>query len=466
MDDIKTIHFVGIKGVGMAALAILAKQMGYQVSGSDEGSVFVTDEELKKAGILVTEFDPNNLQSRPDLVVCSAAYSKENIEIKEARRRHQEIISYSEALARLSKDSRVIAVSGIHGKTTTTAMIAFVLTRANLDPSFVVGAANVKSLKQSSHFGQGDFFVLEADEYKKSQENPVSKFLDLSPEMEVITSIELDHPDMFATEEDVFKVFYDFACRTPRKGFIVLCADYPKARKLSRSIADRNFETYGFSSDAMWQVTNVSESDGKTTFEIAHEGRKIGPFTLKMPGQGNILNATAAAVVASKLGVSEKQIIKSLQEFEGVKRRYEIIDQIGNITLIDDYAHHPRAIALTLDAIKARYPQAKIFCIFQPHTYSRTKALLGDFANAFSVADKVIVTDIYASAREMEATISGQDLALEIRKKKPSVKYIDEWDKIVEEITLNLKGPAVVVTMGAGDIYKLQDQIRKALKNG
>lgn len=462
----KKIHFIGIKGVGMAALAVIAKEMGYLVSGSDETNTFVTDEELEKAGISASEFNAKNVSEKPDLVVLSAAYNTENIEVKEAKKRHLEIVTYSEALARLSKESRVIAVSGIHGKTTTTAMISYLLFKANLDPSYLVGSGNAGSLGQSSRYGHGEYFVLEADEYKKSQEKPEPKFLDLSPEIEVITSIELDHPDMFETEEDVYKAFYDFACRVHRNGFIVLCVDYPKARKLINSIADRVFETYGFLSEAKWRIVNFTENAEKTTFEIFHDGINLGPFQTKLPGEGNVLNATAAIIVAMKLGISENLIKKNLSQFYGIKRRYEILGTFDSVTLIDDYAHHPRAISLTLEAIRKKYPKAKVFCIFQPHTYSRTKGLINEFAKAFNAADSVIITDIYASAREAIATTSGQELASEVRKHQKNVKYIDDWDEIVNEINDNLKKPAVVVTMGAGDIYKLNDRIMEGLKNG
>ncbi len=466
MTNFQTIHFIGIKGVGMAALAILAQELGSTVTGSDEANTFVTDEELQKAQIPVFEFDVSNLKTKPDLVVVSAAYDKNNIEVKEAHRQHLEIISYSEALAHFSKSSKVIAVGGIHGKTTTTAMVSFILSRANLDPSYLIGASIVASLGGSAHHGQGEYFVLEADEYKKSQDDPTPKFLDLSPAIEVITSIELDHPDMFATEEEVFKAFYDFACLLPRNGFIVLCADYAKARKLANTIADRVFETYGFLPEAKWQVVDLVENEEKTSFNIRHDEKVFGPFSLKMPGKGNVLNAAAAAVLALKLGISETLIKKSLAEFSGIKRRFEIIRKFDEVVLMDDYAHHPRAISLTLEAIKKKNPKAKIWCIFQPHTYSRTRGLLREFAQAFGLADKVIITDIYASAREQDQTITGQELALEVRKNQHNVKFIDDWEKIIEEINDNIKKPAVIVTMGAGDIYKLQDRIYEVLKNG
>jgi UDP-N-acetylmuramate--alanine ligase len=463
--SIKTIHFIGIKGVGMTALAILAKEKGYEVTGSDTSETFVTDKALEKAGINVFPFDAENLAGKPDLVVVSAAYNSDNIEIKEAHKKRLEVKPYSEVLAMLSKDSQVIAVAGIHGKTTTAALVSFLLVKANFDPSYIIGSGEVANLPATGHFGSGDYFVLEADEYRKSSEDINSKFFDLSPQIEIITSIEMDHPDMFLTDEKVYDAFYKFACKLPRKGFIVLCIDYAKSKKLRRSLADRNFETYGFYDNAEWRITDYTEDQESTSFKLLHEGKSLGPFKLKIPGEGNVLNATAAIITVLKLGVEEKMIKRYLQEFTGVKRRFVIVGQAGGITVIDDYAHHPRAVAITLEAARKKYPNYQIWCIFQPHTYSRTKELLSDFATAFAAADKVIITDIYASEREKEVTISGDDLAQAIRKNQKQVKYIESWPKIVQEASDNSGDKTLVITMGAGDIYKLGPDILKAISS-
>lgn len=462
---IQKIHFIGIKGVGMTALAILSKEKGYEVTGSDVEETFVTDDILAKAGITVNTFNEKNLQSRPDLVVTSAAYDRGNIEIKEARKRKLEIKPYSEAVRLLSEGSKVIAVAGIHGKTTTTAMISFLLKKANMDPSYLIGAGDVYNLDLPGHFGTGDYFVMEADEYRKSPEDENSKFFDLNPQIEIITSIEMDHPDMFLTDEKVYQAFYKFACRIPRQGFIVLCLDYPKSKKLLRSLVDRSFETYGFSSDAAWKIIDFQELENQSIFSILHDGKKIGPFKLKVPGRANALNATAAIITANKIGIQEKIIKKYFEDFTGVRRRFEFIGKIGEVTIVDDYAHHPHSIELTLETAKNKYPDSKIWCVFQPHTYSRTKELLSDFAKAFKLADKVVITDIYSSAREKEKTITGEDLMQQIRQNQTNIKYVSDWDKIVEEIIGNLSGKTVVITIGAGDIYKLNKKLFEALKN-
>ncbi len=461
---IKKIHFVGIKGVGMSALAILAKEMGYKVSGSDVEEIFVTDKALEKAGIKVTGFDPKNLQYKPDLVVVSAAFGNDNLEVKTARKKRLDIKPYSEALAMFSQDSQVIAVAGVHGKTTTTAIISFLLKKANLDPSFIIGSGIVPSLGTNAHKGKGEYFILEADEYRKSQTDNDSKFLDLTPKIEVITSIEMDHPDMFDSEEFIYDAFYRFACRIPRNGFIVLCIDYPKSRRLIRSLADRDFETYGFQNGAVWKIVSFKELGFATDFSILNNAKKLGPFRIKIPGEANALNATAAIIVALKLGIDEKIIKKYLPNFLGVKRRFEKIGKINNINIYDDYAHHPRAIRMTLEAARLKFPDAKIWCIFQPHTYSRTKKLLNEFAKSFKSADKVIFTEIYSSAREKKATVTSDDLALATRQFQRGVKYISSRSKVVQEIIDNAEGSVFIITMGAGDVYKIGEEIFNKLK--
>lgn len=456
------IHFIGIKGVGMTALALLAKEKGYEVTGSDVAESFVTDDTLQEAGIQVNPFDINNIRDNLDLVVISAAYGKDNIEVKVARDKHLEVMFYSEALAFFARDSHLIAVAGIHGKTTTAAMISFLLVRANLDPSFIIGAGKVGALANPGHAGTGDYFVVEADEYRKSPEDTSSKFFDLSPEIEIITSIEMDHPDIFSSEELIFDAFYKFACRLPRYGFIVLCTDYPKAQKLRRLLVDRHIESYGFEAGSLWQITDFNEGEF-TTFSLKHQEKIIGPFQLKVPGVANALNATAAIVTSLKIGIEEKLIKKALPDFEGVKRRFERIGEFNDIIIIDDYAHHPRSIRLTLEAARQKFPSHKIWCIFQSHTYSRTKALLDDFAMAFQTADKVIITDIYASQRENEATISGQQLAEAIHKEQRNVKFISDWAKIIQELN-TAEGKILVITMGAGDIYKLAEEFSQRFK--
>lgn len=459
----KKIHFIGIKGAGMAPLAKLLKEMGYEVSGSDTLEQFPTDKILADAKIIATEFNVQNLENKPDLVVISAAYSKENPEIKEAYKKRLTIKLYSEVLGIISKNYQTIAVAGIHGKTTTAALISFLLKRANFDPTYLVGAGEIFPLGSSAHVGKGDYFVLEADEYRKSFEDPSPKFLDLSSQIEIITSIEMDHPDIYLSDENIYNAFYKFACHLPRNGFIVLNTDYPKAKKLQRSLVDREIVSYGLEK-ASFQIINFTENPTETTFMLVHKGENLGPFRLAVPGLANVLNATAAIITCRHLGIEEKIIKKYLSQFLGVKRRFEKIGQVDEILIYDDYAHHPRAIRMTLEAVRQKFPDFKIIAIFQPHTYSRTKALLNDFAQSFKIADKVIITDIYSS-REKEKTISGFELSQEVKRHQRSVKFISEREKIVQEILDSASGKTLIITIGAGDVYKIALEIFESLKN-
>lgn len=470
-EKAKFAYLIGIKGVGMTALAVYLKQAGFEVEGSDSQNIYMTDEVLKKAQIKVYEgFAKENLQNKsPDLCIISAAYGFDNPEAKEVRHRKIKTMYYSEALGSISAEKKLIAVAGIHGKTTTTALVASMLKAANLDPSFIIGAAAVPILGTCAQYGTGEYFVLEADEYRQSPSNNSSKFLDLNPEIAVITSIEFDHPDIFPTVEEVYQTFYRFACRVPRHGSIILCLDYPKCRKLKSSLVDRHFETYGFDSEAAWRIVGAREG-GQTEFSLEHDQETFGPYTLKIPGQHNILNATVAVILAKKFNIDEKIIKKVLNEFSGVGRRFEKVGAVGDIQIFDDYAHHPTAIQKTLEATRAKFPKAKIWCVFQPHTYSRTKSLLKEFGKAFNLADKVVITDIYASERETTGDVTARDLVKEIEKNQKNVRnvrnvrYFKNQEEIKKYLIDFVKGPAIILMMGAGDIYKLSQDLIEELQ--
>ncbi len=458
----KTAYLIGIKGVGMAALAVYLKEASYEVSGSDVDEEFVTDAVLAKEGISYNKgFDRENLKTlKPDLVVVSAAYGRDNPEVKVARQRHLNLKYYSEVLAQVSRDKKVIAVSGIHGKTTIAAMLSYLLEKTGLSPNFIIGSGNVPNFNKNAQKGEGDYFVVEADEYRKSPDDLKPKFLDLEPFIAIISSIEMDHPDMFSSLENVYNAFYRLACRVPRNGFIVLCEDYPKAKKLRQTLADRNFETYGFSSDAKWRIIRVSDDDISTSFSIENLGKIYGPFTMKVFGGHNVLNATAAIVTSLKIDIDEKIIKKYLKNFIGVQRRFEEIARINDIQIFDDYAHHPTAINMTLQAARKKFPKSKIWCVFQPHTFSRTEKLFKEFGKAFRNADRVIITDIFASVREVEGKTSGENLAEEIKKNQSGVRFFSSLDKINEFLKDSVKPPAIIITMGAGDIYKLSRDLK------
>lgn len=461
----KTAYLIGIKGVGMTALAKYLVEDGYIVEGSDNANNYVTDVVLAENKIKVySPFDRRNiLDKNLDVVIISAAYDKTNIEVEEAISQKMNVIYYSEALGLITAGKKLIAVAGVHGKTTTTSLLSIFLQQANLDPSFIIGAGEVPVLLTNAHKGEGDYFVLEADEYRKSPENNCSKFLDIKPQIAIISSIELDHPDIFATEDDIYQAFYSFACRVPRDGKIIINIDYPKSKKLVASLADRDFETYGFSSDALWQIIDVVEVD-KTSFSVKHGDDIFGPYTLEVPGKHNVLNAVTAVILSNIIGIEDRVLHESFAKFKGVQRRFEQVAKINDILLIDDYAHHPTAVNRTLEAAKAKFAGSKIWCIFQPHTFSRTEKLLEEFGQAFGAADKVILTDIYSSEREAVGKVTAVDLLNKIKNHNPNVIYFSDWKKIKEYVLAFAKGPVVILTIGAGDIYKLGLEIADTLK--
>lgn len=466
----KTIYLIGIKGVGMAALAVYFKEAGANVYGSDTSESFVTDKILASSNFTVfSSFDSKNFNNlKPDLIVVSASYGMENPEVSFAKKKHFNLKYYSEVLGEITSNKKLIAVAGVHGKTTTTAIMAWILEKTGYSPSFIVGAGDLANFKANAKYGDGDYFVVEADEYRKSPIDNSPKFLDLAPQIAIITSIEFDHPDIFPTIEEVYNAFYRLACRVPRKGLIVLCADYPKAKKMLHSLVDRHFETYGFGSDADWQIVDLKEEKTDSIFSLkkpalpaGREEKIYGPFRIKTIGKHNVLNATAAIIVAFFLEIAEKGIKAALESFLPVGRRYEIILDQDGLVIIDDYAHHPTAIKMTLEATRTRFPKSKIWCVFQPHTYSRTEKLLNEFAQCFKDADKVIITDIYASAREKEGKVTAVNLAEEIKKYQTGIRYIGDLEKIKEFLISSVNSPAVILTVGAGDIYKLAAELKK-----
>lgn len=465
----QNVYMIGIKGVGMTALAIFLKQMGIEVFGSDVAETFLTDELLKANHISYHEgFSEEHLHTlKYDLVIISAAYEeKNNVEVAEAMRKKMPVKYYSEVLGEITSGKKTIAVAGIHGKTTTAAMLSLILEQAKLDPSFIVGAGILPNFNTNAKFGSGDYFVVEADEYRKSPIDNLPKFLDLSPQIAIISSIELDHPDVFKTIDSVYDAFYSLVCRIPRSGTVVLCWDYTKAKKLVQTIADRNFETYGFDPQSKWRIISLKQNADKNIFSLESSGRVYGPFAISIPGNHNILNATAAIVTAIKIGVNEDVIKKALSDFITVKRRFEIIGEVNGITIIDDYAHHPTAIARMLEAVKKKYSNAKLWVIFQPHTYSRTEKLLDEFSQSFKIADETIITDIFSSAREQKGNVTAQDLSEKISQVQSKVKYIASMDEINNYILASVKAPAVILTLGAGDIYHLAEKIFNKLEAG
>lgn len=454
----KHVHFIGIKGVAMTALAIVAKEMGASVTGSDLAEDFPTSVILAKFKITpLVDFKKENITGHPDLVVVTGAHGgMNNPEAQAAKKAGLRILMHGQALGEFMAEKKGIAVAGSHGKTTCAAMIAHVLTAVGFDPSFAVGCGEIRSLGTPGHAGCGAYFVAEADEYVTDPgQDPTPRFFWLFPNISVFTNIEYDHPDAYNNIEEIKEAFLTFAKKIPPEGLLVAGIDCKNVRAILPKINVPTL-TFGFSPMADYQVSRVSFGVGRTWFWVKHKNMDLGQFTLLVPGRHNAANAVAAGIVANQLGISWEQIRQSLPNFFGTKRRFEAMGEKRGIKFFDDYAHHPTEIKATLEAARSWFPNSKITCVFQPHTFSRTRALFSEFARCFSSADEVIITDIYPSAREKpDSTVNSKIVSQEVQKHHKTVCYIGKMDEVATYLKDRTTRGDIVLTMGAGDIYKI-----------
>ncbi len=422
-SKIKRIYFVGIKGVAMASLAIWAQESGKVVAGSDVGEEFPTDEELKKSGIDVHEgFDEVHLLAfKPDLVIYTGAHGgRDNPQVVEAMKREISSLPHGKALGLAMEGKRQISVSGSHGKTTTSAMIATILTEATLDPSYAIGCGSIRGLGAAGHTGKGDWFVAEADEYVTDPGHDLTpRFLWQKPEVLVVTNIDYDHPDAYPDLAAVQKAFIKLQQQQQSLRITIINADDPASSVLSGG--------------------EYVVSFGRST--------SLPGLALQVPGEHNVLNAAAAATACKAVGIGWETIKRGLERFGGTKRRLEKLGEVGGAIIYDDYAHHPKEIEATIAAVRGQYPGRRVIVVFQPHTYSRTKVLLQGFCTALSKADVAIVTDIYASAREQETEQGLAEQLVQPDRFTPTEK------EVAQALQRIITPGDVVVFMGAGNIY-------------
>ncbi len=468
-SHIYSIHFVGIKGIAMAAFAVWAKERGIAVTGSDVSEVFPSDPVLVKAGIVVQSgFDPAHIVSsdKPDLVVFTGAHDgRDNIEVRTAIAKGIPVLPHGKALGLAMSEKRQISVAGSHGKTTTTAMIATVLMYAGLDPSYAVGCGEIPGLGLPGHFGSGDFFVAEADEYVTDPTHDrTPRFLWQHPEILVVTNIDYDHPDVYASLSLVQEAFVSLKKQQVGLSHAVINADDVLSEPLLSRTKKRNEVTYGMSAESEYGITDLMFFPEKTTFKLQHGKDVLCEFVLKVPGKHNVYDATAAAIASSMAGVPWDKIAIGLSLFGGAKRRFENIGVVRGVTFYDDYAHHPKEIQATLEAARVWYPKRRIISVFQPHTYSRTKKLLHDFGQSFINADIAVSTDIYSSAREHDTLgITGLTLVEEVKKNHDHAVYMRGSSEVTSFLRSTCKEGDIVLFMGAGDIYTWEKTIIKEL---
>jgi UDP-N-acetylmuramate--alanine ligase len=443
------IHLVGIGGIGLSAIARVLLRRGYEVSGSDLGITAIT-RDLEQIGATILEgHSPQNVSSS-ELVIVSSAVPDDNVELAAARAASIPVVKRGEALAWLMRDRCGVAVAGTHGKTTLTAMIGLLLLHSGLDPTIVVGGI-VPEIHSNARDGAGPHFVVEADEYDRT-------FLNLTPGVAVVTSIEMDHPDCYRDLQDLMRAFAQFLSRVPSDGLIVACGDDPLIREAVGTIRGPEVITYGCAPDLHWRATDIERNNlGGSDFRVSSAGEHRGHFQLRIPGVHNVSNALAALAVGSHLGVEMSTAAQTLRDFHGVGRRFEVKGSWRGTTVVDDYAHHPSEIKATLAGARQRYDGRRIWVVFQPHTYSRTKALLSEFATAFVDADRVLVTPIYGAREHDDLGIQARDLVEAMS--HPQVTQISDLSQAARWLSQKLWPGDVVITMGAGDVWTVGEEL-------
>ncbi|HHU82708.1 MAG TPA: UDP-N-acetylmuramate--L-alanine ligase [Firmicutes bacterium] len=444
------IYFIGIGGNRLSALAKIYSDRGYRIAGSDRCRTKAT-RELEARGIPVDYgHDPRCITKDLDLVVYTNAVGENNPQLIKARAEKIPVLEGAELLGRLMREMGVgIAVAGTHGKTTTTAMISLILTRSGKDPTVEVGG-EMKELPGNHRTGASPYIVVEACEFRRS-------FLHLSPKYAVITNVDWDHPDIFPDSRMVVDAFQEFIRLLPADGGLIFWREERHFPELA-AVSKAPVTSFGFSQEADWFLLHpkVRPPLG-TEAELFYRGEYKGRLRLQVPGEYNLLNALAALATGVQVGVEVEEALAILEEFQGVKRRFEIKGEVGKILVVDDYAHHPVAIAKALRAARSHFP-GRIWCVFQPHLFSRTRCLLTEFAHAFNAADILVLADIYPAREKDPGDISSRILAAEAGKHHGDVRYLGDMASIKEHLLQETLPGDLIITMGAGDIWKVGEE--------
>ena len=445
-----SIHFVGIGGIGMSGIAEVLLTLGHRVSGSDIQETETTRRLVEHGASVSLGHSADAIGPDTDVVVISSAVNYSNPEIGRARELNIPVIPRAEMLAELMRLKEGIAVAGTHGKTTTTSLIASILSRAGRDPTAVIGG-KVHSMGSAGRLGQGDLLVAEADESDGS-------FLLLTPAIAVVTNIDPEHLDYYGDMERVRGAFSDFVNRVPFYGMGVLCLDSVNVRALLPHVRKR-FITYGTSAEADYEARDVCVVGMDTVFEAARHGEGLGTVRLRLPGRHQALNALAAIAVATELEVPFEQIRAALAEFGGIHRRFELCGESGGVTVFSDYGHHPEEIRATLAAAREGFGR-RIVAVFQPHRYSRTRDLFNEFLECFDDADHVFMTDIYAAGEEPLDGLSGEVLYWALKRRgHMDVSYVPRVEDLVAGMRPHLRPGDLVMVMGAGNIHRVAEEL-------
>ncbi|MDP6684563.1 MAG: UDP-N-acetylmuramate--L-alanine ligase [Candidatus Marinimicrobia bacterium] len=439
------VHFVGIGGIGMSGIAELLLNLGFKVSGSDLHDSPIISSLMEKGAEVYFGHDKTNL-NHSDVLVYSSAVHEDNPEISAAQENGIPVIKRAEMLGELiAVKPTSIAIGGTHGKTSTTSMIGAVLTEAQMEPTLVVGG-HVKNIESGSMLGSGEIIVVEADEFDRS-------FLALRPTISIVTNIELEHTDCYQNLTELQDAFLTFCNSVPFYGAVVVCADSPALVEILPDIR-RSTLTYGLSSSSQISAQNISHTGSESTFQVTRDENSLGEISIDVPGKHNVTNSLAAVTLGLELGIPFSAISRGIQSYSGVKRRFEIKGVCHDVMVVDDYAHHPTEVRATLDAAKDGWNR-RIIAVFQPHLFSRTRDFYQDFADSFSQADILIVTDIFPSREEPIEGVSGE-LVVQAAKEKnhPQTLYVKDLNQL--QITLDdfVKSGDMVITIGAGNIWR------------
>jgi len=447
------IHFVGIGGIGMSGIAEVLLNLGYHISGSDIKETEVT-RRLRALGCEISYGHRKENIKEADVVVVSSAIRNSNPEVEVAEQRLIPVIPRAEMLAELMRMKYGVAIAGTHGKTTTTSLIATVLAAGGLDPTVVIGG-RLNSIGSNARLGQGEYLVAEADESDGS-------FLKLMPTVAVVTNIDPEHLDYYHGIEEIKETFLGFLDKIPFYGLAVLCLDHPNIQSLIPRLKKR-FTTYGLTTQADFQAKEIVFQELSTSFDVLHHNLEIGRLTIRMPGIHNVYNSLATLATAFELDIPFKTVQETLRDFSGIQRRFQIKGEKKGILIVDDYGHHPVEIVATLKAARTGW-ERRIVAVFQPHRYTRTQALFHDFLTAFNDANVLILTDIYPAGEDRIEGVEAKGLFEGIRDYgHKDVTYISDKKQVVDHLLRILIPGDLVITLGAGDVWQVSDELMKRL---
>ncbi|HZJ83751.1 MAG TPA: UDP-N-acetylmuramate--L-alanine ligase [Clostridia bacterium] len=452
IDDLKGnhVHFIGIGGISMSGLAEILLHKGFAVSGSDLKQTHLTDNLINKGAKIYIGHDASNIEGA-DWVVFTIAVKEDNPELMAAEEKGLPIIERAGLLGKIMKSySYSIGVSGTHGKTTTTSMLSLILQQGYLNPTVLVGG-EVDDIGGNVRIGNSIYFLTEACEYNQS-------FLSFNPSIAIILNIDRDHLDFFKDIDHIYETFSKYSKLVPSRGYIIGCLDDPLTAKLMNEVKVRKI-SFAINNKADWMAKDIQYNRyGQPSYRAVYKGQDMGLYRLNVPGRYNIYNALAATATAWTMGISQSVIQNALESYKGTHRRFEIKGNLKDVTIIDDYAHHPTEVRATLEAA-TQYPHKKIWCVFQPHTYTRTQNLFYEFADSFIDADEIIVTDIYPAREKEIQGVHSKHLAKAILDNGKSCRYMSSFDEAVDFISKNTNPGDIVLTMGAGDIFEVANRL-------